>query len=60
MSGLQCSILLLLLAVAFATAYPEYREELPNIPAVNGHTWQGVGHNSPSGGGSRNQFGKVG
>jgi hypothetical protein len=52
-------LVMMMLLMAGAFAYPEYRQELPGIPAVQGTPWQGVGHNSPSGGGSRNQFGKV-
>lgn len=49
----------LLLSVGTAVAFPEYKAELPNIPTVNGSPWPGVGHLSRSGGGLRNQFGKV-
>jgi hypothetical protein len=42
-----------------ADAHGEYRQELPNIPAVNGAPWPGVGHTHRSGGGQRNAFGRV-
>jgi hypothetical protein len=54
------SLLVLLMCTALAAqAYPEYQQELPNIPTVNGTIWPGVGHFAREGGGRRNPFGQV-
>lgn len=54
-------VLLLLLAGALmVNAKPQFQEEIPNIPSVQGAPWPGVGHVARGGGGPRNAFGKVG
>jgi hypothetical protein len=51
--------LLLLNTVANVRAHPEYLQELPNLPIVDGAVWRGVGHFARDGGGKRNAFGQM-
>ncbi|XP_063446633.1 DBH-like monooxygenase protein 1 [Mytilus trossulus] len=51
-----------LFCVGIVTAYPNFKDILPNgnevpHPCKANYVWHGVGHNNPLGGGSRNQFG---
>lgn len=56
------TLLKTLFCVGIATAYPNFKDILPNgnevpHPCKANYVWHGVGHNNPLGGGSRNQFG---
>ncbi|CAG2237960.1 Temptin [Mytilus edulis] len=56
------TLLKTLFCVGIATAYPNFKDILPNgnevpHPCKANYLWHGVGHNNPLGGGSRNQFG---
>lgn len=54
------SVCLLLFGLLYSvTAFPEYKDELPAVPTVNGAAWPGVGHLARGGGGTQNAFGKV-
>ncbi|XP_071155442.1 tyramine beta-hydroxylase-like isoform X1 [Mytilus edulis] len=56
------TLLKTLVCVGIATAYPNFKDIIPNgngvpHPCKANYVWHGVGHNNPLGGGSRNQFG---
>ena len=55
---LLLGVLLISTTMRSTAAFPEYQDELPNLPTVDGSPWPGVGHLNRGGGGLRNPFGQ--